>query len=218
MREMLFLSCLCFFACTSLSTTEPVLIREVLGRSFYQVPEGRTPLRENLGLVFDWQKREKESRLVGGDVASAPYPYVLRDEYNGFSRPARRALANKAVAWVQDLSKKYYLNDLKEDYWPTTNEFLSGPGDDCDGLELLLYTFLLDHGFGETNVYRAVIGHQYERHMVTLWFEDPGDPWVLDPTGQAAPKEPRKLSNLPDWNVVVMFNREESYAPSEPVY
>lgn len=206
----------CFlFACAHASNLVPDQ-REVLGRSLYLVDEDDT--HDVLALVHDWQGRERESRQRE-DVASMPQPYLLRDEYNSFSRPARRALANEIVAWVQDLSKKYYRNDpTEEDYWPTTNEFLSGTGDDCDGLELLLYIFLLDHGFKKETVYRAVIRRGFESHMVTLWFEDTDDPWVLDPTGQAAPKKAHRLSSLSGWVVRVMFNREESYAPSKPVY
>ncbi len=47
--------------------------------------------------------------------------------------------------------------------------------------------------------------------MVTLWFEDREDPWVIDATG-AMTLEMRKFSDLPPgWLPRMMFNENEAY-------
>ena len=47
--------------------------------------------------------------------------------------------------------------------------------------------------------------------MVTLWFEDREDPWVIDATG-AMTLEMRKFSDLPPgWLPRMMFNENETY-------
>ena len=46
--------------------------------------------------------------------------------------------------------------------------------------------FLRELGFDKAEVYRAIVYRKSDQqhHMVTLWFEDPDDPWVIDPTAQ----------------------------------
>ena len=82
----------------------------------------------------------------------------------------------------------------------TLAETLRGNGDDCDGLELLTYHLLRDLGFRESEVYRSIVYRRADgqHHMVTLWFERPDDPWVIDPTGAMTSGMPR-MSQLPDW-------------------
>jgi hypothetical protein len=46
--------------------------------------------------------------------------------------------------------------------------------------------------------------------MVTLWFEDPNDPWVIDPTGAMTAGMPR-MSELPEWTPLKVFSHEEDY-------
>jgi hypothetical protein len=51
--------------------------------------------------------------------------------------------------------------------------------------------------------------------MVTLWFEDRDDPWVIDATG-AMTREMRKFSDLPPgWLPRMMFNENEVYTVVE---
>ena len=49
-----------------------------------------------------------------------------------------------------------------------------------------------------------------QHHMVTLWFEDPNDPWVIDPTGAMTLGMPR-MSALPDWVPIKLFTDRLEY-------
>ena len=49
-----------------------------------------------------------------------------------------------------------------------------------------------------------------QHHMVTLWFEDPEDPWVLDPTGAMTSGMPR-MSEVPGWVPLKVFSDERDY-------
>ena len=46
--------------------------------------------------------------------------------------------------------------------------------------------------------------------MVTLWFEDPHDPWVLDATG-AMTFQMRRFSEIKGWTPRKVFNETEQY-------
>jgi hypothetical protein len=46
--------------------------------------------------------------------------------------------------------------------------------------------------------------------MVTLWFEDPDDPWVIDPTGAMTLGMPR-MSQVPGWVPLKVFGDEQEY-------
>jgi hypothetical protein len=84
-------------------------------------------------------------------------------------------------------------------------------------LEVLVYYLLLGFGFEESELFRAVIAHRETGalHMVTLWFEDPDDPWVIDPTGYAT--EPlRKMSELGPWIPRKLFTRTAQYTVRGP--
>ncbi len=61
-------------------------------------------------------------------------------------------------------------------------------------------------------VYRAIVRRDRDRanHMVTLWFEDADDPWVLDATGAMTMKM-RRFSELPGWTPTKMFNELEQF-------
>ena len=47
-------------------------------------------------------------------------------------------------------------------------------------------------------------------HMVTLWFEDPEDPWVLDATG-AMVLDVKRFSEVEGWTPTKMFNESVQY-------
>ena len=52
-------------------------------------------------------------------------------------------------------------------------------------------------------------------HMVTLWFEDGDDPWVLDATG-AMTLSMRRFSDIPiGWTPLVMFNETDRFVVAE---
>ena len=105
-----------------------------------------------------------------------------------------------------------YREDGAVDHWATFEETLARGGDDCDGLELLVFHALRDLGFAETEVYRAIVVRPSDgqHHMVTLWFEDPEDPWVIDPTGAMTLGMPR-MSELPEWAPIKVFTDRLEY-------
>ena len=49
-----------------------------------------------------------------------------------------------------------------------------------------------------------------KNHMVTLWFEDPKDPWVIDATG-ATVLDVTLFSRIEGWTPTKMFNETEQY-------
>ena len=102
--------------------------------------------------------------------------------------------------------------DLAGDDWPTSHDLFEHNGDDCDGLDLIAYNLMLELGFPVQDVFRAVIrrDHDGEFHMVTLWFEDPDDPCVIDTPG-AMTLRLRHLSEVPGWTPAVIFNAEAHY-------
>ena len=46
--------------------------------------------------------------------------------------------------------------------------------------------------------------------MVTLWFEDPDDPWVIDPTG-AMSSGLRRMSDIPGWEPLKVFSDDREF-------
>jgi len=46
--------------------------------------------------------------------------------------------------------------------------------------------------------------------MVTLWFESPDDPWVIDPTG-AMVLGLRRMSEVPGWVPLKLFSSTEEF-------
>jgi len=102
---------------------------------------------------------------------------------------------------------------LAGDHWPTLREFFETNGDDCDGLDLIAYGLLRESGFRESEIYRLIVRRDYDgaNHMVSVWFEDPADPWVIDATG-AMSREMLRYSQMPEgWTPRMMFNENETY-------
>jgi hypothetical protein len=168
--------------------------------------------------VRDWQERE-----VAGDPAELrrtaepdPRSGLLRKKFRAFANEEKRRLARRFVEWAQDQAMQHYRfddrQDLAGDEWPTTKDLFDRNGDDCDGIDLIAYNLMLDLGFPEAEIYRAVIRRDLdgEFHMVTLWFEDPVDPWVIDTTGAMTMKM-RRVSELPGWTPAVIFNSSGHY-------
>jgi hypothetical protein len=50
--------------------------------------------------------------------------------------------------------------------------------------------------------------------MVTLWFESPDDPFVIDPTGAMTGGMPR-LSEVPGWVPLKLFTETAEFTPQE---
>ena len=128
----------------------------------------------------------------------------------------KRRLAKKINTWSQREARRHYRiegdQDPRKDNWPTFEELLANNGDDCDGLDLIVYGLLLDFGFQRERVYRAIVRRERDRgnHMVTLWFEDPNDPWVLDATG-AMTFSMRRFSEVEGWTPLKVFNEREQF-------
>jgi hypothetical protein len=181
--------------------------------------------------ISGWQRRERidegaladETWVSGRGAASAtasvgsasPAPASaeeLRAKYFGFRAERKRALARDLAEWLQAQARGHFVADGPIDHWATLEETLRRNGDDCDGLELLTYHALRDLGFVQHEVYRAIVVRPSDgqHHMVTLWFEDRNDPWVLDPTGAMTRGMPR-MSELPEWVPLKVFSDTTEY-------
>jgi hypothetical protein len=188
--------------------------------------------------IAGWQQREKADPAVlavalppvaepGDELAVAPAAPIseafpppgaspvsgdLRTKYAAFLAEQKRVAARQFAAWVQSEAKHHYIADGPIDHWATLEETLRANGDDCDGLELLTFQGLRELGFGDDEVFRAIVYRPSDgqHHMVTLWFETPDDPWVIDPTGAMTTGMPR-MSDLPSWVPLKIFGEATEY-------
>ncbi len=178
------------------------------------------------GKIRNWQVREDAGRATpapeagaavagsGGAAAPrAPEGVNLRAKYSSFRAQSKRALAQELSEWIQTQAREHYTEDGPSDHWATLEETFRNNGDDCDGLELLVYHFLRDLGFGDDEVYRAIVYRRSDgqHHMVTFWFEDPEDPWVIDPTGAMTSGMPR-MSEVPGWVPLKVFSESDAFS------
>ena len=133
--------------------------------------------------------------------------------FGAFRAEHRRGLAREAAAWIQAQSRSHYVPDGPIDHWATLEETLEHNGDDCDGLELLTSAFLRELGFGDDEVFRAIVVRESDgqHHMVTFWFEDRDDPWVIDPTGAMTTGMPR-MSEVPGWVPLKVFSHNLEFS------
>lgn len=176
------------------------------------------------GKIADWQARERAQPVVLPSEApnrtAADRSGMLHKKFNAFRHDKRVALAREFSKWSQRQARKHYrfepLGPGAPDHWPTFKELLEKNGDDCDGLDLLAYHLMQDLGFPKAELYRAIVRRDSDgaNHMVTLWFEDPEDPWVVDVTG-AMTKSLRRFSETSGFTPTRMFNDDESYAVVE---
>lgn len=177
--------------------------------------------------IRGWQRREIGSSGAAdtqGDAATAPvagreHPGLervrvgdLREKYDAFRAERRRGLARDIASWIQTQAREHYVPDGAIDHWATFAETFATNGDDCDGLELLTFRFLLELGFPQDQVFRSIVVRRSDgqHHMVTLWFEDPDDPWVIDPTGAMTTGMPR-MSDVPEWVPLKVFSDERDF-------
>lgn len=190
---------------------------------FFETPDADDPWTPQIRV---WQARERAlsdvellrpdpeaPQSVSGPGASASARSGdLRGEYFVFRAERKRALAQSVAEWIQREARGHYIPDGPIDHWATLEETLTRNGDDCDGLELLTYHALLDLGFGAQEVFRAIVHRpdDGQHHMVTLWFEDPEDPWVIDPTGAMTSGMPR-LSQVRGWVPLKLFTEHAQY-------
>jgi len=145
--------------------------------------------------------------------ALADPPRDLRTKYAAFRAERKRGMAREVAEWIQAQAKLHYVDDGPVDHWATLEETLRSDGDDCDGLELLTFHALRDLGFDAGEIYRAIVYRPSDgqHHMVTLWFERPDDPWVIDPTGAMTKGMPR-MSELPAWVPIKVFSDREEFS------
>ncbi len=151
--------------------------------------------------ISGWQMRERSAP----DPPTAA-PDTLGDSWERFVAAERRTMAERVAAWIQKEAEAHYLPDTAGDHWPTFAEVSGRREDDCDGFELLALQALRSLGFPEGRLYRAVLERAEDgmQHMVTLWFETPDDPLVIDPTGFATGPV-RRLSGLAGWEPRALF-------------
>jgi hypothetical protein len=143
---------------------------------------------------------------------------ALRSKYANFRAERRRGVARDFAEWIQSEAKQHYVADGPIDHWATLEETLRSDGDDCDGLELLVFHGLRDLGFAQHEVFRAVVVRpdDGQHHMVTLWFEDRDDPWVIDPTG-AMTSGLRRMSDIPGWVPLKIFSDDREFSARSTV-
>jgi hypothetical protein len=207
------LGCILSLACATQAPREPA-------RSYDFFEAVRPESDPWFGKVEEWQGR---ARADGGlSPAPAPEPsegrVLLSEKLEVFQSAERRQLARRVNAWAQFEAYEHYKAEANTsfdlDQWPTYKQLLETDGDDCDGLDLIAYELLRQ--FRYERVYRAIVRRNEDgvNHMVTLWFEEGDDPWVLDATG-AMSIEMRKFSEVSGWTPTNMFNETEQYSVLE---
>lgn len=162
--------------------------------------------------IENWQARHHLDPIRRGEAPRKASE--LAAEYKHFAGELRRKIAAETVAWVQNESRRYYRPDGERDHWATLGEVIENDGDDCDGLDLLTFQTLRQMGFGEHEIFRAILVERGtgQHHMVTLWFEgaERKDPFVLDPTAVITPGMVR-LSDVPGWEAIELFDETAHY-------
>ena len=101
--------------------------------------------------IRGWQERERVSApepSLGDSSQLDPAKLGdLRAKYDAFREERRRELAREVAKWIQEQARNHYVADGPVDHWATFEETFRRNGDDCDGLELLVFHFLRDLGF-----------------------------------------------------------------------
>jgi predicted transglutaminase-like cysteine proteinase len=176
--------------------------------------------------IAGWQARELADQtdfvsapasVSGPGESAAPADATdLRAKYAAFRAEQRRQQAREVAGWIQENARGHYRSDGAFDHWATLEETLAHDGDDCDGLELLAFNLLRELGFADDEVFRAIVvrAEDGQHHMVTLWFENPDDPWVIDPTGAMVRGMPR-MSEVAGWAPLKVFSDTREFTPQE---
>lgn len=176
--------------------------------------------------IAGWQVRERRS-LKGLPDRTDRIPTRGRDLRSKYDDQRQRhrdsastpqQVARSLAGWVQDQAPNHYVADGAIDHWATLEDTLSRNGDDCDGLELLAYHALRELGYGDDQVFRAIVYRpdDGQHHMVTLWFETADDPWVIDPTGAMTRGMPR-MSEVPGWVPLKVFSEHREFSVKRSV-
>jgi hypothetical protein len=171
--------------------------------------------------VAEWQGRMQAEgkRLPPSErsLRGAMQSGKLLEAMGAYRDEQRRVIAKQVTDWSQRVARRYYKwdpasNDPVYDHWPTVGQLLANNGDDCDGLDLIAFQMLREFGFPQDRLFRAIVRRNRDQanHMVTLWFEDQSDPWVLDATG-AVTFSMRRFSELEGWTPTKIFNDRAQY-------
>jgi len=193
----------------------------VSGYAYFAEPDPEDPWSPK---IAGWQSRERATPVeehastpasVSGAAAEPARETTeagLRAAYLEFRAERKRELARSTASWIQEQAQSHYVEDGPIDHWATLEGTLRRNGDDCDGLELLVNHTLRDLGFSDDEIFRAVVyrPRDGQHHMVTLWFEDADDPWVIDPTGAMTTGMPR-MSAVEGWVPLKVFSEDEEY-------
>ena len=144
-------------ACASLGPSElPALAiepaMEVYGYSYFEQPDAGDLWSAK---IAGWQFREHRSgattvlpAVSGPGQKELDFPKGdanadrLRAKYEAYRYEKKREQARELAAWIQAQAQEYYVADGPIDHWATFEETLSNNGDDCDGLELLVFHML----------------------------------------------------------------------------
>lgn len=189
--------------------------------SFFSEPRPQTdPWFEK---VREWQARERDDRKftnLGEPEAlrKGRHSGELRIKMGRWETAERLSIARRVADWAQGESRRHYRfdppTDAASDPWPTTKDLLQTNGDDCDGLDLIAYELLRQFGFPREHLFRAIVRRNRDggNHMVTLWFDDGEDPWVIDAIGAMTLKV-RRFSEIPGWTPTVVFNEQRQFTP-----
>ncbi len=195
---------------------------------YFQSPDAADPWSRK---IVNWQTRERSDRgedrlgapaaVAGsGETSAEAEPLAegenLAAKYAAFRADHKRAMARDLAEWIQSQAGDHYVEDGPIDRWATLGETFRNNGDDCDGLELLSYHMLRELGFPANEVYRAIVYRRSDgqHHMVTLWFENESDPWVIDPTGAMTSGMPL-MSKVAGWVPLKVFSEDEDFSVVE---
>jgi hypothetical protein len=179
------------------------------------------------GPIARWQARAQDAAAPAPAAVSAAPPAAAAGEarpgrlavaFQRFEVERRRSLASAVAEFVQERARRHFIADGPFDRWATLEEVFAADGDDCDGLALLALALLRDFGFDEAQLFQGIVRRDEDglHHMVTLWFEDPVDPWVLDPTG-ALESGLARWSDVEGWQPLAVFTERESFAVAPEV-
>jgi hypothetical protein len=172
--------------------------------------------------IARWQARVQDAAAQAPAAVSAAPPAApagdaeprrLALAFERFQAERRRALAGAVAEFVQERARRHFVPDGPFDRWATLDEVFAADGDDCDGLALLALALLRDFGFDDDELYQGIVRRDSDglHHMVTLWFEDAADPWVLDPTG-AIDSGLVRWSDVEGWQPLAVFSESDSFA------
>ncbi|MAE95412.1 MAG: hypothetical protein CL910_12185 [Deltaproteobacteria bacterium] len=188
--------------------------------NWFELPREQDPWRRP---ILDWQGRVRNRHAeplrsdapdtaAPGRAGKPAEPEELALAYQSFQEEERRRTVLRVGKWIREQSRLHFVPDPGIDIWPTAQEVLESGGDDCDGLAFLTHQMLLELGFEREDLYLAIVRRHSDalHHMISLWFGDGEDPWVIDPTG-AMTNEMVRMSEINGWEPLAVFSETQHY-------